>query len=183
MGQSSGTNWEIQPDWLEVSTSAYFFNRWEAVAPWVFPFGADARHWAAYGRAVTRAARYERAVWDGERRDSATSLTYVGKPAMRAWPDKMFMPDKKNVPLIQQTTYDLGGARYVALFNFDDVSPAEFTLRTVGLSGSFDAVMEDGAPVPGGKAVSGKSLAADGLRLSLPAASCRVVEIKQAKGR
>ena len=183
MGQSSGTNWEIQPDWLEVSTSAYFFNRWEAVAPWVFPFGADARHWSAYGRAVTRAARYERAVWDGERRDAATSLAYVGKPAILAWPDKMFMPDKKDVPLIQQTTYDLGGARYVALFNFDDVSPAEFTLRTTGLSGLFDAVMEDGAKVPGGNAVSGESLAADGLRLSLPAASCRVVEIKQAKGR
>ena len=183
MGQSSGTNWAIQPDWLEVSMSAYFFNRWEAVAPWIYPFGSDARHWAAHGRAVTRAARYERAVWDGERRDSATSLTYVGKPAIRAWPDKMFMPDKKDVPLVQQTTYDLGGARYVALFNFDDVSPAEFTLRTTGLRGQFDAVMEDGTPAPGWKSVSGESLATDGLRQSLPASSCRVVEIKQAKGR
>ena len=177
MGQSSGTNWSVQPDWLEVSTSAYFFNRWEAVAPWVFPFGADARHWAAYGRAVTRAARYERAVRDGNRRDSATDLEYVGRPAKCAWPDKTFLPGAKDVPLVQQTTYDLGGERYVALFNFDDTAPAEFTLRTKGLAGSFFALMEDGTPVSGGKAVSGDALAKVGLRLSLPPVTCRVLEI------
>ena len=185
MGQSAGTYWSaIQPDWLEVSTSAYFFNRWEAVAPWVFPFGSDARYWSAYGRAVTRAARYESAVWNGERRDEATSLSYIGAPAKCAWPDKMFMPDTKDVPLLQQTTYDYNGSRYVACFNFNDESGAEFTLRTLGLKpGDYAVADEDGQMLFGGRAFGADELATVGVDLALPASQCRVFTFREIRKR
>lgn len=179
MGQPAGPNWVIQPEWLEISMDCYFFNQWEAICPWIFPQGADARHWAAFGRAVTRAAKYEDAVFDGARNDAATTLAYKpGFEAKCAWPDKTFLPNVKDVPLIQQTTYDHKGVRYIAVFNLNENRHAEFTLRTKGLSGSSRVFDENGNALFGGKSFTGAELAERGVDLSVDVSRCAVFELR-----
>jgi len=160
---------------------AYFFNRWEAIAPWIFPQGADARHWMAFANAVSRAAKYENAVIDGVRNDAMTTLAYKpGTEAVCAFPDKQFLPETSNVPLIQQATYDYKGVRYVAVFNLDDRKGAAITLKTAGLAaGDYTVVGEDDQPLFDGKTFSAETLAKDGVELSLPISACRVFTLKQ----
>ena len=180
MGQPAGANWAIQPEWLETSCDAFFFNRWEAICPWVFPQGADARHAQAYARSITRAAKYEEPVWDGVRNDAATTLTY--KPGFEVFADcfdKVHFPDMRNTPYIQQTTYDHKGARYVACFNFYDERHAEFTLRTKGLEGSYRVFDEGGNALFGGKSFTGAELAETGVELSVDVSRCAVFELRR----
>ena len=176
MGQPAGPNWIIQPECLEIMCDSCFFNRWEAIAPWVFPYGADARHWRAYAKSVTRAAKFEAAVWDGKRADAATDI--VARPGFEEFYtslDKAYFADCGKVPLLQQTTYDHAGSRYVACFNFDDERHAEFTLRTRGLPpGSYRVLDEDGRALFGGRSFDAEALASKGVELALPASLCRV---------
>lgn len=181
IGQPAGPNWLIQPEWLEISCDSYFFNRWEAIAPWVFPQGADARHWRAYANSTTRAAKYESAVWDGVRADASTDV--VPKPGFEAYItslDKSYFAAYPKVSLMQQTTYDYAGARYVACFNFNDESHAEFTLRTRGLPpGSYIVVGEDGKALFGGRKFGADELASKGVELALPVSACRVFTFRK----
>ena len=181
MGQPAGTNWLIQPEWLEISCDSYFFNRWEAIAPWIFPQGADARHWRAYANSVNRAAKYEDAVWDGERNDAATTLTAKPGFDIRCGVlDNFSFPGMTNVSLLQQTTYDHRGVRIVAVFNFDDECHSEFTLRTKGLSGDWLLVREDGVMPYGPRRFSAAELAGKGVGLSVSASRCTVFELHPA---
>ena len=180
--QPAGGNWTIQPEWLEVSMDAGFFNRIEACVPWVMPEGCDARLWAGFTRHVNRAARYERAVWEGTRNDAATEI--APKPGFEQTcpkPIAHYLPTLKqyfNYGTLRQTTYDLEGTRYVAVLNFNDERHVEFTLRTVGLApGRYEVVREDGARPCGGRPLTAEELAA-GVGLSVPVSSTRVFEIR-----
>jgi len=133
MAQPAGPNWKIQPEWLEIQMTASLFQGWQACIPWMFPHGCDARHWGAFCRAATTIAKYEDVVMDGVRNDAATKVT--PKPGFERTlfkPDGTFMPDVRDVPLLQQATYDYKGVRYVAVFNYDDESHCEFTVETAG---------------------------------------------------
>ena len=181
MGQPTGTLWTIQPEWLEISMDAFFFNRFEAVVPWIFPYGADARYWQAFGRAAARMAHYEDAVYEGVRNDAVTLLTSKkGFEAVCSYPDRQPLPNVKDVPLLQQATYDRQGVRIVACLNFDDQRHAEFTLRTKGLSGRYRVVREDGVILFGGRTFTGEELATTGVELTLNASTTRVFEFRPA---
>ena len=182
--QPSGGNWMVQPEWLEVSMDAGFFNRLEACVPWVMPEGCDSRLWAGFARHVRRAARYEQAVWDGVRKDDATELApRPGYEQLCPKPIANYLSGFKqyyNYPTLRQTTYDLGGTRYVAVMNFNDERHVEFTLRTRGLApGRYSVVREDGARPFGGRLLTADELAS-GVELSVPVSSTRVFEIRAA---
>lgn len=180
--QPSGGNWMIQPEWLEITMDAALFNRLEACVPWVMPEGCDARLWAGFTRHVNRAARYEDAVRDGVCRNDATVLVPAEGFARRCpKPIANYMPLFKqymDYPTLQQTTYDHGGVRYVAVMNFDESSHVEFTLKTAGLApGRYAVVREDGAGPSAGKTYTARELSA-GIRLSVPVSATRVFEIR-----
>ena len=176
--------WVTQPEWLEMALSSYFFNRWDAVQAYFFPEGFDARYLRAYANASTRAARYEGYVREGVRDDAAAKLEPVKEYALPASYVSSFLPDVKDVPLLQTAVWKRGDARALAVFNFWEKGEAFFTLRLAGLAdGEYRIVDEDGTQfVPGRlkKAYSAKDLSA-GVRLIVPAARTKVFEIVPAK--
>ena len=180
IAQPAGPNWLIQPEWLEIQMEAAFFQGWQACIPWIFPYGCDARHFGAFCRAATMAAKYEDVVFDGVRNDAATAVRPKPGFARTCFkPDGTFMPEVRDVPLLQQITYDHKGVRSVAVFNYDDESHCEFTLRTKGLSGSSRVFDENGNALFGGKSFTGAELAETGVELSVDVSRCAVFEFRR----
>ena len=149
--QGSGY-WAAQPQWLSMALDSFFFNRWESSIIYFFPSGYDARYWRAFAEATTRAAKYEDYVLDGERVDSKTILVPVQEYAVPSRYVTTYVPRHRNVPLLQQASYEKDGVRIVAVFNFWERGEAYFTLKVDGLrSGQYELVDEDGVLYPAGK--------------------------------
>jgi hypothetical protein len=147
--QGSGF-WAVQPQWLSMSLDSFFFNRWESSVIYFFPSGYDARYWRGFAEATTRAAKYEDFVLDGERVDAKTLLfpcnTYYAAPCRYV---TTFVPSYRNVPLLQQASYEKDGARIVAVFNFWERGEAFFSLKAIALPpGDYEIVDEDGVLYP-----------------------------------
>jgi len=175
-----GDGWVVQPEWLEVMMDAYFLNRWESTSVYFFPKGYDARWWQAFANHVTRAARYERYVWDGRRTDASTTLKTNAEFARPASYVCGRLPQFRQVPMLQQATYELNGRRMVAVVNHWDAAEAFFRLSAQGLpDGEYLVVDETGTlwrPDVDRVAWSSEKLAS-GVVLMVPAMRTRVFEI------
>lgn len=132
-----------------MALDAYFFNRWEATVPYFFPQGYDARYWAAFADATTRAALCEDYVLDGVRCDGRVRLEPVPEYAPRRSQVSDYVPASTNAACLQQAVYDLDGTRLVAVLNFCDFVPAYFVLRAAGLSGNYNLLDEQGVRYTG----------------------------------
>ena len=176
-------HWVTQPEHLSMSLDANFFNGIEATALFYFPRGYDARFLKAYADATTRAAKYEDFVLDGTRTDAAVRAVPVegayASPAKRL---SGYLPGHESVPLLQIASYDLGGRRIVAVFNFWDRASAFFVLKLEGLQGDCRVIDEAGTAWTKSETEETWSAAElrAGIRLAVGAARCRVFEIRPA---
>ena len=118
----SGMSWVSRPEWLELALESFFFNGWGCAAPWSFPAGGDARFLAAVARATECAAKWESFVWNGARADGAVSVKPRGTVRTRGWIDRTYLTKLRDVPLLQHVSWEKGGDRIVAVFNFDEKS-------------------------------------------------------------
>ena len=175
-------HWLSQPEHISMALDSYFFNGWESTVEYYFPRGYDARYWNAFAEATDRAARFEDFVLDGRRADAETSVAPF--QGVYATPSRFlsgYLPDYRDVPMLQCVAYDLGGSRIAAVFNFWQKGEAFFTLRANGLKpGDYEVVMEDGSLRVRDDArmsYTAQELAA-GVRLSVPAVRTRVFEIR-----
>jgi len=174
-------NWIAQPEWIGMSMDAFAFNRWEANAPGFFPMGYDARYWRAFAAATTRAARYEDFILDGVRVDEQTELVPVVEYARPCGYVSTYLPKVRDVPMLQQVSYERGATRIVAVFNFWEKGEAFFTLACCGLAaGDYAVTDEDG--VRYAKDAKAETYTAaelvKGLRLMVGAARTKVFEIR-----
>ncbi|MBR2982823.1 MAG: hypothetical protein IKC80_06290 [Kiritimatiellae bacterium] len=179
--QSSGY-WAVQPQWLSMALDSFFFNRWESSVIYFFPEGYDARYWRAFADATTRAAKYEDFVSDGKRVDAKTLL--FASEETYATPCRYvttFVPRYRNVPLLQQASYEKDGTRIVAVFNFWERGEAFFTLKALSLPpGDYEIVDENGVLYPSStwrRLWSAEELAQRGAFLYVGAARTRVFGI------
>ena len=177
--QSAG--WATQPEWLEMACDSFFFNGFEANTVYFFPEGYDARYWKAFASATERAAKYERFVVGGTRRDADTELVPVAEYAPPCAVVTSFLPKWRNVPMLQQATWESGDGRIVAALNFWERGEAFFRVKVRGLaSGRYYVVDEDGVLyVPGGvgKSWTAEPLAKGDLMLCVGAARTKVFEV------
>ncbi|MFA7173183.1 MAG: hypothetical protein WC340_07175 [Kiritimatiellia bacterium] len=177
---AQGDGWITQPEWLEMSMDAFFLNGWESTCVYFFPKGYDARWWRAFANHVNRAAKYERAVWDGVRTDASVVLEPVAEYAHPVSYIGGRFPQFRNVALLQHAAYDFEGRRTVAVLNYWDFGEAFFKLRATGLpSDDYAIVDEKGilwAPSRDKASWSAAELAS-GIELVVPATRTRVFEI------
>ena len=140
-----GLDWVTQPEHLEMALDSFFFNGWEASIVYYFPQGLDARFWRAFAWATTRAAKCENFVYDGVKSTDKCHLHPVAEYAVPSGYVTTYLPQYKNVSMLQHAAYDLDGARMVAVFNFWDVGEAFFRMEVKGLAaGKYTIVDEDG---------------------------------------
>lgn len=176
--QGTTGEWLTHPEVFEMSLDAFFFNRHEATAPWVFPSSTDAVYWRAFANATARAAKYERFVWDGRASDGKVRTETVAEYAP-IMPQVGQLDYIRNVSFLQANAYELDGMRIVATFNTWDQGEAFFTLKVEGLSGRCTVVSDDGTLWT--KAADETAWTADelakGLFVSVGAARTRVFEI------
>lgn len=177
---AQGDGWIVQPEWLEIMMDAFFFNRWESTSIYYFPRGYDARWWKAFANHATRAAKYEKYVWDGVRCDASVALEPNEEFARPASYVGGRFPQFGNVSMLQHAAYDLGGSRMVAALNHWHAAEAYFRMSAKGLpDGKYAIVDEEGTLWrPDGRRVlwSARALA-DGAELYIPAMRTRVFEI------
>jgi len=122
-------DWQLRPEWLELSLAAFFFNRWDAAVPWRFPAGLDARYLRALAAANTLAATWEDAL-AAARPDPAIRVRADAWCARtRAAPNARYLPGARDVPLLRCTGYDLGDRILAAVFNFSETQAVDFTLE------------------------------------------------------
>ena len=120
-GNSYGTDWIAQPEWIEVQALAQFFNGWEATYFEGFPRGYDARYWRALVRAAETAAKWEPFVAGGVRADDDVSLRCPGDatfPKVRMVSE--YLPADDGMAAVQHVAWRLGGRVAVAVFNFTE---------------------------------------------------------------
>ena len=170
--------WLGQPEWIEMALDSYFFNGWEATAPYFFPDSYDARYWAAFARATGRAAKYERFVWDGTRVDGSVALKPVPEYAAPCKTVTAYLPKVTDVSPLLHAAYELDGTRIVAVFNFWEKGDAFFDLKAMELSGDYAIISGRRvvAKADGSRFHSAAELAA-GVRLTVGAARTRVFEL------
>ena len=175
-------HWLTQPEHISMALDSYFFNGWEATVVYYFPRGYDARYWNAFAEATDRAARFEDFVLDGRRTDSETSVApFPGVYAVPVRASTGYLRDSLDVPMLQCVSYDLGGRRIAAVFNFWQKGEAFFTLRAKGLKpGRYEVVMEDGSlrVHDGSRTSYTAEELAEGVALSVGASRTRVFEIR-----
>ena len=176
-------HWLSQPEHMSMALDSYFFNRWDAALLYYFPRGYDARYWKAFAESATRAARFEDFVLDGKRCDSLATVEPVS--GLYARPVKKlsdYLPDCRDVSLLQSVSYDLRKSRIVSVFNFWQKGEAFFTLKTQGLpDGRYEIVDEDGllrAPSDTRRFWTSQELSSKGVLLAVGAARNRVFEIR-----
>ena len=124
-----------QPESVTLSLLSFFFNRWESAIVYAFPKGCDARYWQAFAKATTIAAKCEDYVYDGRRCDSEVKLTLDPArpyPPPAKDPGGDYLPNDRDVPLLQHVAYEKDGRMIVAVFNFADRDTAHFTLTAQG---------------------------------------------------
>lgn len=170
-----GNLWLTQPEWLEISMDAHFFNRWESSLLYYFPRGYDARYWRAFASHVTRAAACEDFVWDGRRIDAEVSVTVTpGTAATYPRYKGSILQRYCDIPLLQSAAYEWRGERLVAVFNFRNETAVDFDLAVKGLApGSYRVSVEGETET---RTFSAGELAA-GVRFSLAPSRCRVWRI------
>ncbi len=160
-----------QPESIALALDSFFFNRWESAIAYAFPKGYDARYWRAFAEATARAAKYEDVVWDGVRCDARVTLV---RDAAAPYPPNArtvyarYLPEARDVPLLQHAAYAKGGRLVVAVFNFAERDAASFRLS---FAAKGDMTL-DGRPVPA------EALRA-GVPLAVPAMRCRVFEFEK----
>ena len=172
-----GGSWLTQPEHLEMALDSFFFNGWDASMVYFFPAGYDARHWAAFASATSRAARYERYMGDGSAPlpSRIEVLSPYAAPCARV---SAFLPDVAGASALQCVTRSCSGCAMAAIFNFWDEGEVFFSLSTDLPPGRYAIVDEDGcvrmkdASHPFWNA----SEIASGVRLRTAAARTRVFE-------
>ena len=127
----------VEPEFLEITLNAYFFNRWDASCIYFFPLGYDNRYWAALARATTLAADYENFVWDGTRIDEKAALTPAAGFPSAVPASSPHVPEFRNASLLQHVAYELNARRIVAAFNYSRDRQADFTLRFADCPGEW----------------------------------------------
>ena len=177
------SNWLTQPENFKMAFDAYFFNRYDGCAPWVFPIGADGRYWREYAAATGLAAKYEPIVLGG--RDIADRISVKAVPEYAAVIHRPShrLPEMKDVSHLFAYAYENDLLRIVALFNCWQDGEAFVTLRISGIeSGEYEIVSDDGVKWMKDELKSpwtAEDLAC-GVFLSVGAARTRVFEIRHA---
>lgn len=128
-----GSDWLAQPEWLRIAAAASFFAGWDAVVPWRYPEGADARYWAAFAEAAAWAAAAEDALMDA--RPVADVLAHPVAPVpTRPSLDIWYLP-RGPVPLFQQRVFASPTRRVLVVFNFSDTQTVAFTVDSPAYPG------------------------------------------------
>ena len=180
-------HWLSQPEHIAMALDSYFFNGWESTVEYYFPRGYDARYWNAFARATDRAARYESFVLDGKRSDAAVEVApFAGVYASPVRMLSGYLPDYRNISPLQSVSYDLGGSRMVAIFNFWQKGEAFLTLKAKGLKpGRYEVCAEDGTmrvPSAGRRFYTAEELSGSGVRVSVGAVRTKVFVIRPSDG-
>lgn len=178
-----GLDWVTQPEHLEMGLDSFFFNGWEASVVYYFPQGLDARFWRAFARSTTRAAKCESFVLDGAKASGECRLRPVAEYAVPSGYVTTYLPQYRNVPMLQHAAFDLGGERLVAVFNFWDLGEAFFMLEAKGMpAGRYTVVDEDGVRYSnrGGRQTWSEKELAGGVRLMVGAARTKAFFIRPA---
>ena len=162
----------VQPEWIALALDSYFFNGWEASTLFFFPCGYDARYWKCFAQATSRAAYCEKYVLDGKRVDGLVSAVADPAADARCRAVSGYLPDVKNVSLLQAAAYDLDGKRMVAVINYRERTDVPFTLKLAGIDGP-RRILRNGKPFGG--PVDAAALA-KGMRFVAPAARTTVFE-------
>ena len=181
--QGTCDGWLTQPENFKMAFDAYFFNRYEGCAPWMFPVGADARFWKAFADATALAARYEPIVWDGTDVTAKTSAETVPEYAATIRTPSRRFPEVRDVSHLFVVAHEKDGTRIAAVFNCWQDGEAFFTLRADGLKpGDHEIVSDDGVAWIRGRTetVWTAEDLAKGVFLSVGAARTRVFEIRPA---
>lgn len=158
-----------------------FFNGFEATLGYYFPQGYDARYWERLADATGRAAKYEDFVLSGTRVDEAVVVRTDAAYAPPVRSPSGYLPDVRDASRLQTVAWRLGDRTIVAVFNFWERGEAFFDLRVSGLSGKVAVVDERGVLRAADRrhaTYDGVALAAEGVRLVVPAARCRVFEFR-----
>lgn len=125
---SQTDEWITQPEWIGLALDSFFFNRWGASVVYFFPKGYDARYWRAFAEATDRAAKYEDFVWDGRRCDAEVRLETPGFDKVFSGAFEKWLPNVRDVSLVQCAAYEKDGELIVAVLNFADETPAPVVL-------------------------------------------------------
>lgn len=174
-------HWLTQPENIGMALDSNFFNGFESTVEYYFPQGYDARYWERFADATGRAAKYERIVSTGVRVDAdVTVQTDDSYAPLVRWPSA-YLPNERDVSLLQTVAWRKDGRLVVAVFNFWENGEAFFTLKAGGLAGKVAVVDEEGVLRVANRASAlydGAALATTGVRLVVPAARCRVFEFR-----
>lgn len=125
--------WVAQPEGIEMQMNAFFFNGWEAATLYIFPRGYDNRYWAAYARAAEMAARCENFVVNGKRQDERVTVTPLTPYALPCSKVTDYLPELRQVPMLQTVAYALDDTLLVPLFNFWEHGETFCRLQVSGL--------------------------------------------------
>ena len=162
----------VQPEWIALALDSFFFNGWDASTLFFFPCGYDARYWKAFAEATTRAASCEKYVLDGRRVDGLVTAEADPRSDSRLSSVTSYLPDVRDVSLLQTAAYELDGRRMVAAISYRDRTDMPFTLRLRGIDGR-RRILRNGKPF--GEPVDAAALE-KGIRLVAPAARTTVFE-------
>lgn len=174
-------HWITQPEHIGMALDSYFFNGHEAAILYFYPQGYDARYWERFADASGRAAKYESYVFGGRRVDDAVRVAFLAPYARNMKTPSAYLPDEKNVSMLQTVAWEKDGGMIVAVFNFWQDGEAFFNLKVSGLSGRVSIVDEKGVlRVSDARKEDwdAKELAEKGVGLIVPAARCRVFEFR-----
>ena len=139
------SNWATQPENFKMAFDAYFFNRYDGCAPWVFPVGADGRYWREYAAATGLAAKYEAVVFEGRSIDERITVETVPEYAAVIHAPSHRLPEVKDVSHLFAYAYEKDSLRIVALFNCWQDGEAFLTLKMSKVEpGEYEIVSDDG---------------------------------------
>ena len=125
---SQADEWITEPEWIGLALDSFFFNKWEASVVYFFPKGYDARYWRAFAEATDRAAKYEDFVWDGRRCDDEVVLATPGFDRRHKGCFEKWLPNVRDISLVQYAAYEKDGKLIVSVLNFADAQPAKVVL-------------------------------------------------------
>ncbi len=132
-----GNSMITEPEAIAFEYLCFFLQRWDGALAYYFPYGYDARYWAALARANTLIAETEDFIFHGVRTENFTVKFETPVPEYylpTSWDEgklyaRSFPSAKEKHLLVQVLEYMLDGKRLIAVGNFWEKGEVFFTLR------------------------------------------------------
>jgi hypothetical protein len=125
--------WLTQPEAITMDVLSLFIQGYYATAAYHFPRGYDNRYWNAMAKANKLIAQYEDFVFNGQEFSGITVKPHSPYPSPAKELSYRWLPDDKNIPLLQVKSYKLDNRLLVAVGNFWEKANVFFMLQVKGL--------------------------------------------------